>query len=342
MLFVASQWPTGLLAQAFNYLPTANGQLLHKSYYSVSYIEAHEQPEWVAYKLDRQMLRKVVNRRDNFRADPMVLEGSATYEDYLADARYDAGHLLPSRQMQFSCRAMDETFFMSNMSPQEAAFNRYKWALLEKLERNMAYRNGTIYCVSGPVLTNIRERIGPNQVSVPDAYYKIILCHNDSITKVIAFLLPNRKEETPFEAYVVPVDSVEAITGIDFFPALANELEHRIEAVTDVSQWSFKNPNTNFGYAEAATTCTPAIIAAEAPPEPELPREPKPQPQEGGKININTANVQTLMKLPGIGEAKARAIIEARPFATIEGITRVKGIGQGTFNKFAQQITTGN
>jgi competence protein ComEA len=61
-----------------------------------------------------------------------------------------------------------------------------------------------------------------------------------------------------------------------------------------------------------------------------------------GVININTATVQTLQTLPGIGPTYAQRIVELRrergPFKTIEEIMLVKGIGEGTFSKFKHLI----
>lgn len=62
------------------------------------------------------------------------------------------------------------------------------------------------------------------------------------------------------------------------------------------------------------------------------------------KININTASLTTLDNLPGIGPSKAQAIIDYREsngrFQTTEDIMKVKGIGQATYDKMKDQITT--
>jgi endonuclease G len=245
-----------LSCQLNDFLPIDTLDTLVKhTYYTLSYSEQHEQPKWVAYELKPEMLYKVVERKNNFREDPSVLTGSANYEDY-SDPDYDAGHMLCSRNMQFSCEAMDETFFMSNMSPQHKDLNRIRWAHLESLERSMVERNGTLYVVCGPVLKNVTKTIGiTNQVSVPDYYFKIILEHDSLLTKCIAFLMPNEKCPLPLESYVVSVDSVENMTGIDFFPSIQDILETKIEALVDTINWSFEKPRSNYGYDKASIKC---------------------------------------------------------------------------------------
>jgi comEA protein len=68
--------------------------------------------------------------------------------------------------------------------------------------------------------------------------------------------------------------------------------------------------------------------------------EPTPK---SSKINLNTATLEELDLLPGIGPSKAKAIIEYRTkhgeFRSLEQITEVKGIGPRTFEKFKEMIS---
>ena len=59
----------------------------------------------------------------------------------------------------------------------------------------------------------------------------------------------------------------------------------------------------------------------------------------GGKINLNTATREQLEALPEIGPVKAQAIIDARPFYSIEDVMRVKGVKEATFNAIKDKVT---
>ncbi|TGN40344.1 ComEA family DNA-binding protein [Marinobacter confluentis] len=64
---------------------------------------------------------------------------------------------------------------------------------------------------------------------------------------------------------------------------------------------------------------------------------------EPGQININTATVETLASLDGVGEAKAQAIVDYRaengPFQSAGDLTEVDGIGERTLEKNAKRVT---
>ena len=64
--------------------------------------------------------------------------------------------------------------------------------------------------------------------------------------------------------------------------------------------------------------------------------------EHSAKVNINTATVEELMSLKGIGEKKAESIVEYREeigsFATIDELKGVKGIGDKVFNKIKNHI----
>lgn len=296
--------------------PSSNGEVIHHQYFSLSYIEEVEQAEWVAYELTRPMLKKVVNRNDEFHGDWHIESGSATYADY---DNYDAGHLCPARQMQFDCTAMHETFFMSNMSPQVSEFNRRAWAFLEKLERNMVWRRGTLWVFVGPVLSESDSTIGENKVAVPSKFYRIL--YDPAKDESLAFLMPNQRILAPLESFVVSIDSIESITSIDFFSSFDEQHQTRLESNKTSTGWSFENPNLTYGYTAKARDCsTDEILKQQA------------------KISINNASKAALMQLPNIGPEKAKAIMLHRPFKNTYDLLNVKGIGPATFEKLKNYI----
>ncbi len=215
-------------------------------YYTLCYRESCEQAEWSAYCLRDWMLQKNAKRTNDFRPDPEILGGSATLADYKRSG-YDRGHLTPAGDMVFSREAMSETFYMSNMCPQAAAFNRGIWKVLEDQVREWVRLYGSAYVVSGPVLSKPAEEypsIGESKVTVPEFFYKAILVpiYQDGLDVcadviAIAFVIPNKACEGDFWQYAASVDEVEEITGLDFFPLLEDDVENRVEAECDPRPW---------------------------------------------------------------------------------------------------------
>jgi len=225
--------------------------------------------------------------------------------------------MAPAADFKWSATAMSESFYMSNMSPQQPGFNRGIWKMLEGTVRNWAAEEGVIHIVTGPVLTGEYHTIGYSSVSVPAYYYKVILDYREPELKAIGFILPNRKSRSPLQSFAVNVDAVEEKTGIDFFSAIPDNLEATIESNVDVSRWSFQNSKS---YSRSSTHKTKAEkLVGES------------------LINVNTASKSELMKLPGIGSVLAGRIIEYRsvhgPLRSINELKKVKGIGLMTMEK---------
>ncbi len=223
------------LAQG-NYLPHSEGEVVHHSYYSLSYNEQAEQAEWVYYELTLPMVSGSQSRTDDFREDTKVSTGSAQLADYKGSG-YDRGHLCPAGSMTHSAKAMSESFYLSNMSPQVPSFNRGRWKQLEELVRSWVATDSLLYVVSGPLLAGKMETIGESRVAVPLHYYKVI--YSPTKSEMIAFLMPNESIKGSVASYAVTVDKIEALTDIDFFSALPDSLEQKMESTLDKSKWSF-------------------------------------------------------------------------------------------------------
>lgn len=214
------------------------GQIIHYEGFTVSYNEKHEQANWVAYHLTKEEVeREIVDRRNNFRSDKRVLTGSATTADY-RNSGYDRGHLAPAADMKWSKKAMSESFYMTNISPQKKTFNRGIWRELEEKCRDWAIKNHSVYIVTGGILKGRLKKIGKNRVSVPKYYYKVILDYEAPEVKAIAFIIKNADaKHAPLRQFVVSIDEVEKRTGLDFFPELRNKLEDNLEGAQNPDKW---------------------------------------------------------------------------------------------------------
>ncbi len=217
-------------------LPTSSGEIVRHTWYTLSYSEDHEQAEWVAYELTLDHLNQNwADRPNTFRPDPAVRTESATPRDY-SSSGYDKGHLCPAADMAFDATAIDESFFMSNMSPQVPAFNMGIWRELEELSRDWARRFKRLYVVTGPVLTEPGlGQIGFSKVTVPAAFYKVLLAPDQQ--RAIAFIIPNQLSEKLVTDFACSIDQVEKTTGIDFFPQLLKGLDEELEASLDLDSW---------------------------------------------------------------------------------------------------------
>ena len=225
-----------------DFYPTSTtDQVIQHDFYTLSYAEKYEQAEWVAYELDKNNLNaRSVARSNRFKTDPKVETGSASPSDYVRSG-YDRGHLAPAADMAFSQEAMTQSFFMSNISPQLPSFNRGIWRELEEQTRDWCEANGHLYVATGPVLTRRAiKRFGKDKrVAAPRYYYKVLLDLREPEQKAVAFLLPNAKSNERINEYIVSIDSVEALTGIDFFPALPDELEELLESYSNPLRWIY-------------------------------------------------------------------------------------------------------
>lgn len=221
--------------------PGRGNQLVLHHHFALSYDERHEQAEWVAYELTLDQLNSARQERfDYFAPDIKIPSRSAVHRDY-SGSGYTRGHLAPAADMAYDPVAAEECFFMSNISPQLKAFNNGIWRELEENVRDWARKNRRLYIVTGPVLSKgIRGKIGRNRVSVPSLFYKVLLDYTEPELKGIAFLLPNKKSEQPLQDYACSIDSVENVTGIDFFSKLSvPEKIEPLESKININVWSF-------------------------------------------------------------------------------------------------------
>jgi endonuclease G, mitochondrial len=210
------------------------GQMLRYPEFSLRYAEEYEQPYWVAYMLDAEELDFKAIRKDYFKADPAVEEGSASLADY-RNSGFDRGHLSRAEYNKRSLAIYKQCFLMSNMSPQVGeGFNRTGglWYRSEEYEMELCRKYKRLYSISGPVFCPGDTAIGANRVTVPCGYYKVIVYRDEAgqWTGLGLFMENRFDKQTPPEKCIVPIRRIEELTGLDFnCTLLDDETEQRIE-----------------------------------------------------------------------------------------------------------------
>ena len=227
-------------------LKNRSEQILRRLGYTVSYNAQTRCPNWVAWHLTKShTYGKNQRTEQQFTEDTDVAAPRATDDDYY-NSRYDRGHLCPAGDNKWDPKAMSESFLFTNICPQNHGLNKYEWNDLEILCREWAREYGAIDIVCGPIYdkpvatgrqeTAQQKTIGRNKVWVPTRLFKVVLCRKGA-PKAIGFIYANEGRKQYMSEAVCTVDEVERITGIDFFPALDDQLENRIEAEARLSDW---------------------------------------------------------------------------------------------------------
>lgn len=221
----------------FNFLPTntTNAVYEHKTY-TLSYSEEYEQAEWVAYELDADDINYSTYERPFFEVDDEVITGSAHWRNY-KNSGYNKGHLCPAGDRKKTFEEYEETFLTSNISPQTYNFNSGVWNRLEQKVRYWAQRYDGVYVITAGVLQDDLKTIGYEHVAVPKYFYKVVLTKDKK--RMIGLLVPHKNSEKSLFSFVVSVDSIEKMTGIDFFPELEDELENKLESQSNAKSWQF-------------------------------------------------------------------------------------------------------
>jgi endonuclease G, mitochondrial len=230
-------------AFSFTHIPKAtathSSEMVAHERYLLSYNEQHEVSNWALANLNPNMMRNCANRSNSFRPDPSISTGSATLADY-DHSGYDRGHLVPAGDMKVTKRAMSESFYLSNMTPQTAHFNRGQWQTLEVLLRAWVMKGTNTTIITGPVLNNSLPKIGPSKVSVPKFHFKVIYQERGAQKFMMAFLMEDTTPYADLNAYALSVDEIEEMVGWDFFSELDDDIEEDLERDVRLENWDFK------------------------------------------------------------------------------------------------------
>jgi endonuclease G len=231
-----------VLSATAGYGPTA---MIYRTGYVLQHSSIDRIPIWVAEHVAEDQLTGTLARDNSFAPDPLLAAGKrAELKDYKGSG-YDRGHQAPAGNQTINKTTKSETFFLSNMCPQLGALNQQKWRELEDKTRDWVKQFKEAYEITGPIFYDPKEdspatadgmvtfkQIGPDKVSVPTHFFKVVVAKNVGKLQAIGFVMENRAYPKTFDLAkaVQSLRWIEEHTGLDFMPNLDVAEQDRLEA----------------------------------------------------------------------------------------------------------------
>jgi len=253
--------------------------LRYREGYVLSYDARNKVPRWTAERLNAKRLVRTFERpAGKFREDQSLApEHRSENEDY-AGSPYVRGRIASAGNQRNDLEAFEQTFYLSNVCPMMGEYFRQTvWVRLEQKVRRWASESDNLYIVTGPLFVPqtddegneaVRyETIGDNRVGVPTHFFKVLLRELDGQKTMLAFLLPHRRTapDADLDQFLVSVDKVERLSGLNFFPKLSEPTQGRLEAVEAETTWPISGVPR---------------VPVELDEDEEMPEEPMEAPQE--------------------------------------------------------------
>lgn len=200
--------------------------ILNHTHYKVCYQNEGKIALFTAHLLNKRLMSGSTKRTNDYRSNPQLTHpvGSGDY----ARSGFDRGHLVPAADMKMNRQAMSESFYMSNMTPQRPSFNRGIWQSIEKAVRRAVQKNGEALVITAPVLRPGLPQLA-SKVAIPEWYYKILYWEDQKVA--VGFLIQNTGHSgQSYRDFHVTINEIEAITGLDFFSSLPDNVEDNMES----------------------------------------------------------------------------------------------------------------
>lgn len=230
---------------------TFNNTLMNRITRNYTFLYDYQKrcPIWLAYILNTGYCPKGGNRTDAWKADPAIpSDAQPTLKNSYAGGTYNRGHLLASHSRTGQTVANRQTFYFTNMAPQNA--NTYNtsggvWNELENAEMAIVPSGrDTLYVVTGCIFEDNKtceDKTG-KVCAVPSAFYKcLMMCSFDSSgklksAKAAAYYMPHHDPKTSnYNKYKTTIDQVESKAGIDLFANVPEEFQKKAESISELS-----------------------------------------------------------------------------------------------------------
>ena len=217
-------------------IPGNGGDMLCRKGFALAHSPELKTPLWVIERLTRERAQGPVERLKGFRGDPELKAGKRAVDSDYKNSGWSRGHMAPAANMQWDVLAMHQSFYLSNVAPQNGPMNSGLWSQLEERVRDWALARGEVYVITGPVFGNSPKEIGKNKVGVPSHVYKIVF--DPLRVEVIAFMFANEPTGSKIlDDFLVSVDELEQRTGLDFLSTISADVQAVIESKKAGALW---------------------------------------------------------------------------------------------------------
>ena len=219
--------------------------------YAIGYDARWHHPRWVAFRFDPETRPTRVKRSGKFTFDPLLAPSERLTGQTYPGKVYDRGHLVASHDRVFSQEANEQTFYMSNMTPQVKQFNQKYWVALERLVQDLGRNNSfadTLYIAKGGAINDPNDfvevlTVEGKKVPVPRHNYMALLKVKNGTYSSIGFWLENKDygragKKEDMVKHAVTIAKLEELTGINFFHNLPDAIEKRIESYYSFADWT--------------------------------------------------------------------------------------------------------
>ncbi|XP_026852496.2 nuclease EXOG, mitochondrial isoform X2 [Electrophorus electricus] len=217
-------------------LPLTGAETRSYTNHILSYDQTRRTPKWVAEHLSNEKLLGRADRKHcKFKPDPNIPALFTAHNDDYLGSGWSRGHMAPAADNKFSEKSMAETFYLSNIIPQNYENNAGFWNRLEMYCRELTERFSDVWVISGPLtLPQVYQDgkkmvsyqlIGKDDVAVPTHLYKVILVRKDPSAEPLAlgaFIVPNApiSFEHHLKEYQVSLTDLQRMSGLTFFPKI--------------------------------------------------------------------------------------------------------------------------
>ena len=236
------------------YTTLSNGQYVRN--YSICYDTEKLVSRWVAYPLHSCYINPSLSRTNAWGFDPALPENiqqnivSGGYNDG-GNRQLDRGHMLPSASRYSTYETNAQTFYATNMMPQNSTFNQGVWGQLEGQVRK-AICADTLYVVVGTLFEDGQKFTSRGRtIARPSHCYKLLLRTKSGNSKksisqitsaddikAIGFIFENQSTAGSYESAATSIAEIEKRAGVSFFRNLNPAIADQVKQQCNLKDWS--------------------------------------------------------------------------------------------------------